>query len=374
MLKHFASTTTSDSDEDDISREERHCNIPPSPGIVTSNKITSQDSDSPSSSSTNHEAMLDSFPRLSQFSLTPIDDSCSEEDKDHVNMNLHDTGSERSNSSAVVFDSDIWSLTPSKSQVKHSSPCPRFHISPVALKSSSEKEKYVHTRLVDITTSDENIDTSIESEIDFNYMDVGSNVEQPSISSFLDKYIEDIGINSLADKIFQHDDLRKALADRILKAAHKELKTSIKTSKLKKENSREYLLSLTPTALCEEFRDNSPLAFSLLVKGLYGMSDETALFQSQKLLNATCLMYSIIAKCINKKAIGYALFLTTIARAGGLKEDSIKLLSAALVHPRTSQKYDRKVLSQDWDSNLKNCLQKEKDFFSAKREAELRVR
>ena len=55
-------------------------------------------------------------------------------------------------------------------------------------------------------------------------------------------------------------------------------------------------------------------------------------------------MLGTIAKAVNKKASGYGLFLTTAARDGGLREDSLGLL-ACLVHSRTSQKYDKKILA-----------------------------
>ena len=155
-----------------------------------------------------------------------------------------------------------------------------------------------------------------------------------------------MGASSLADKLLQHDDISKELLKKIAVKSHTQLKTSIKTSKLKPEKNREYLLSLTPRNLCEEFRNNSPLSFSLLVKGLFGLTDENEMFESQKLMNNVCLILSIVAKCINKKAIGYALLLTTEARDGGLREDSIKLLLSCLVHPRTSQKFDKMLLQK----------------------------
>ena len=90
-------------------------------------------------------------------------------------------------------------------------------------------------------------------------------------------------------------------------------------------------------------------------------------------MNDISLILSTIAKRVNRSATGYALLLTTELRSGGLREDSIRLLSA-LVHPRTSQKYDRQVLSNDWDAGLVACLQDEKEFFTAKQQAELKLR
>ena len=81
-----------------------------------------------------------------------------------------------------------------------------------------------------------------------------------------------------------------------------------------------------------------------------------ALSDSQYLLNNICFMYSTVSKIINRKATGYALLMTTAVRDGGLREDTIKLFSM-LVHPRTSQKYDKEVLARGWDQPLEIELQ-----------------
>ena len=59
-----------------------------------------------------------------------------------------------------------------------------------------------------------------------------------------------------------------------------------------------------------------------------------------------------MGKLINRKATGYALLLTTAARDGGLRENTLKL-HCCMVHPRTSQKYDKKVRGEGWDNQLK---------------------
>ena len=192
-------------------------------------------------------------------------------------------------------------------------------------------------------------------------------------STVLENLVRVKGATYMANIILQNEDLQEELYQSLLKKAHTEFKSSLKTSMLKTKKERGYLLSLSPELLCKEFRTKSPLAFTLLAKGLIGVSDENTVFTSQHLMNDMSLILSTVAKRINRLATGFALLLTTEARSGGLREDTIKLISA-FVHPRTSQKYDREVLSKDWDANLKECLQEEQKFFREKRQAELRVR
>ena len=130
------------------------------------------------------------------------------------------------------------------------------------------------------------------------------------------------------------------------------------------------MLSLTPRILCEEFKENSISSFDLLVHGLLGISEEEEIFDSQFLLNNIALLYSTIGKILNRQAVGYALLLTTAARDGGLREDSLKIFSF-MVHPRTSQKYDQKVLAVGWDTNLKDGLEEEKAHFEKLKDTEL---
>ena len=113
---------------------------------------------------------------------------------------------------------------------------------------------------------------------------------------------------------------------------------------------------------------NASPPFLLLVQGLLGISDPEVIFENQFLLNNICLLYSTISKVINRKASGYALLMTSAARDGGLREDSIKLFSN-LVHPRTSQKYDKEVLSKGWDQPLVAALHSEKEHFRNLHEA-----
>ena len=84
------------------------------------------------------------------------------------------------------------------------------------------------------------------------------------------------------------------------------------------------------------------------------------------------LVFGTIAKAVNKKASGYGILLTTAARDGGLREDSLGLL-ACLVHSRTSQKYDKKILAAGWNDALKEALINEKLHFEKIKEAENKV-
>ena len=159
------------------------------------------------------------------------------------------------------------------------------------------------------------------------------------LSDVLEDNIEAMGLEESAKIILERDDLKAEILRILFKDSHENLKYSLRKSQLcADKNDREYLLSLTPRNLCEEFKTNSPHAFLLLVQGLLGISNPEDIFESQFLLNNVCFMYSTVSKIINRKATGYALLMTTAVRDGGLREDTIKLFSM-LVHPRTSQKY-----------------------------------
>ena len=200
---------------------------------------------------------------------------------------------------------------------------------------------------------------------------------QSTLKEELNNLMEKTNINTLVETILDNDLLSKEITTQLLQKAHKEFKSSVSKSILRttKKNScdRRYLLSLTPKALCEEFRDNSPQAFDLLCRGLFGLSDSNKVFESQHLMNNTSLLFSTICKLNNRKATGFALLLTNAARDGGMREDTIKLFSC-LVHPRTSQKYDRRVLAKDWDLELRQSLEEEKSYFKTLQMEELKLR
>lgn len=189
----------------------------------------------------------------------------------------------------------------------------------------------------------------------------------------LENHVEAVGVSTAAALILENDDIREEIKRIIFSQSHGNLKSSLKTSKLtSSKKDRRYLLSLTPKNLCEEFQGHSDSSFQLLVKGLLGISDQKEIFESQFLLNNIALLYSIIGRILNRNATGYALLLTTTARDGGLREDSL-VVFPCLVHPRTSQRYDKEVLAAGWDTSLKDCLKEEKVNFEAQKETETRI-
>ena len=157
----------------------------------------------------------------------------------------------------------------------------------------------------------------------------------------LENFTTNAGVTKAATTILENEEIRAELARLIFAESHKSLKASLKKSQLTSNKDRKYLLSLTPRGLCEEFHEFAKPAFLLLVHGLLGVSQPEDIFESQHLLNISSLIYSTVSKTINQKASGYALLLTTAARDGGLREDSLRLFSSVMVHPRTSQKFDK---------------------------------
>ena len=102
------------------------------------------------------------------------------------------------------------------------------------------------------------------------------------------------------------------------------------------------------------------------------MSDFDAISDNQHLTNIIAMVYSTVAKSMNRKATGYGLLLSTVARDGGMREDSMKIF-CNLCHPRTAQKYDAEVLSKDWDAKLKAVLVEESTHLQELRAAELHL-
>ena len=165
--------------------------------------------------------------------------------------------------------------------------------------------------------------------------------------------------------ILENNQLKEKIKEAIFKESFMSLKVSLKSSILhskSRNNDRNYLLSLTPAILCEELKANANPCFQLLTRGLLGHSNPDDVFQSHHNTNVLALMFSTAAKTINRLCTGFALQLTTAARDGGLREDSVKLLPC-FVHPRTSQKYDAKVLANGWDDARQACLQEEQNHF-----------
>ena len=221
-------------------------------------------------------------------------------------------------------------------------------------------------------------DVNLPDEPEFNFEELEqSSFEEsqpiPKVSNSLHDLINVAGLKEAATTILDNEELKQEILKQIFAESHESLKTSLKRSRLTaSKKDRNYLLSLTPEGLCQEFQENSFPAFRLLVHGLLGVSNQADVFDSQFLQNNVCLLYSTISKIINRTATGYALLLTTAARDGGLREDSIKLFSI-LVHPRTSQKYDKEVLAVGWDVNLNEHLKTEKKHFEKQRETEDKI-
>ena len=184
------------------------------------------------------------------------------------------------------------------------------------------------------------------------------------LEEVLNEDLDERGIELTAETILANPDLKAEIMRVIFLKSHTDLKSSLKKSQLCADKSdRNFLLTITPESLCEEFKVNSSSSFNLVVQGLLGISDPEVVFESQVLLNNLTFIYSTVSKVINRKATNYALLMTTALRDGGLREDSLKMFSM-LVHPRTSQKYDKEVLAEGWDEPLANTLEAEKEHFT----------
>ena len=193
---------------------------------------------------------------------------------------------------------------------------------------------------------------------------------QKSLRDLIDAF----GPAKAALAVLENEDVRDEITKLIFSRSHASMKESLKHTKLAaNKRDRQYLLTLTPKSLCEEFRDLCNPAFELLVRGLLGLSDPEDIFTSPHLLNTVSLLYSTVAKTINRQASGYALLLGTAARDGGLREDTLRIFSSCLVHPRTSQKYDKTVLSVGWNTQLMESLKAERSHFDEQREVEAKI-
>ena len=115
-------------------------------------------------------------------------------------------------------------------------------------------------------------------------------------------------------------------------------------------------------------KTHSSEAFEIIL-GLLGLVNPDVLLDSQYLTNLVAEFYNIIAKHINRKATGFALLKTSMARDGGMREDTIKL-NANFVHPRTVQKYDKNVLAKNWNEKLLKSLANEAECFETLKNAE----
>ena len=189
----------------------------------------------------------------------------------------------------------------------------------------------------------------------------------------LEEFVKAFGEAAAVETILENTAIREVMTNTILSETHSSLKSSLKKSQLShSKRDRNYLLTLTPRGLCEELQRNSSSAFLLIVRGLLGISCPDEVFESELLLNTITLVYSTVGKLINRKATGYALLLTTAARDGGLREDTIKLL-CCMVTSRTSQRYDKEVMAEGWDTAFKETLKIEKDHFEKQMQADSNI-
>ena len=241
----------------------------------------------------------------------------------------------------------------------------------LALKPSQSQEETIELPLFQLNKSDDEIGPSLSDSIEKDSSEASIECKLlglPSAASYISRAVSAEGISETATAILENTDLKNKILELLLIEAHQEFKCSLRKSILKKTQERTYLLTLTPQVLCEEFANNAPMCFQLLVKGILGKNIDTV-FRSQKLKNIVALLYSTGSKYVNRKAIGFALQLTTAARDGGLREDSLNILSC-FVHPRTSQVYDKEILANGWDTYLQSLLQEEKEHFEKIRSAE----
>ena len=217
-------------------------------------------------------------------------------------------------------------------------------------------------------------DDSLPLAFQTDFLDEQEISQNPSTNPFmtaLETFKEDLGIETTAKVIMANTDLKEEITKLILDETHQELKKSLKHSILTaNKKDRRYLLSMSPKVLCEELKEFAPLAHQVLVNGLLGVADQDSVLGNKHLTNNLAMLFSTIAKTVNRKASGYGLLLTAVARDGGLREDSIKLF-CNLSHPRTAQKYDREVLANGWDTKLHEALAIESLRFQELKAAEL---
>ena len=141
-----------------------------------------------------------------------------------------------------------------------------------------------------------------------------------SLDKVLADYIEDNGVEALAQELLRNKNLEFALSHIIYKKVHdyfkKFVKTSILTSK-KKNQDREYLFNLTPLILCQELQNNAAPYYESLVHGLLGISDINCVLGSQHLINTVALIISLAARLTNRQATG-GLKIHASAHEGGV--------------------------------------------------------
>ena len=112
---------------------------------------------------------------------------------------------------------------------------------------------------------------------------VSSKVQPQDLAISLEHSMDIKGVSATASMLLQNEDLKREITRQLCKEAHDEFKTSLTSSHLTKlGRDRDYLLSLTPKLICEEFHKNSLLSFSLLTEGLFGTSADKVRFHILK--------------------------------------------------------------------------------------------
>ena len=158
-------------------------------------------------------------------------------------------------------------------------------------------------------------------------------------STAVQRSIEDLGTLRTTEILLNNPELRNNLRATILSDAKSEFKNSLTGSILtKSRKDKDHLFKLTPTYLCNEFKEKAPQMFHIVCNLLD--NEENDIESDSNLRNIVAMICSLFARHLNRKASAYAQLLTSVARDGGLREDSIKLLSN-LSHPRTLQKFDK---------------------------------
>ena len=175
------------------------------------------------------------------------------------------------------------------------------------------------------------------------------------------------GLETTVEALLSNNELKRMIVEDLHQKSHKQFKSSLPKSHLcsdKKKRDRNYLLSVTPRSVCEVFKTNAPDAFNLLVSGLMGVNDVETLNDNNFQMNRVALILSTVANQIDRNATRYSMVQTSAARDGGLREDSLKLF-ANFCYPTTMQSYDRRTLAKDWDRDLKEAMEEERQHFLA---------
>ena len=194
--------------------------------------------------------------------------------------------------------------------------------SPVLINTQSECSE--HSALADYL--DHNLSNE---EIDLNpsYDEINQNTDYEATDNI-------INYEEAAASLLQDSRMKDAIMKVLSQNVAAEWKTCLKVSKLTADKKqRDYLLSINPKDLCSEFKTNCPIAYEIVISVLLGMQTDQV-FNNQFLQNNISLLFSVLARLKNRNATGFALFMGMIARDGGLREESLKLLPG-ICHPRT---------------------------------------